>query len=89
MLEHGGRLREAARRYDIPLADWLDLSTGIAPWPFPLPAIPEQAWTRLPESDDGLEAAAGRRRHACPPVAGSYPHLTPPTMWHRSISLTY
>ncbi|END0098784.1 threonine-phosphate decarboxylase, partial [Pseudomonas aeruginosa] len=58
MLEHGGRLREAARRYDIPLADWLDLSTGIAPWPFPLPAIPEQAWTRLPESDDGLEAAA-------------------------------
>ena len=34
MLEHGGRLREAARRYDIPLADWLDLSTGIAPWPF-------------------------------------------------------
>ncbi|WP_257013948.1 hypothetical protein, partial [Pseudomonas aeruginosa] len=27
MLEHGGRLREAARRYDIPLADWLDLST--------------------------------------------------------------
>ncbi|WP_243701779.1 hypothetical protein, partial [Pseudomonas aeruginosa] len=24
MLEHGGRLREAARRYDIPLADWLD-----------------------------------------------------------------
>ena len=58
MLEHGGRLREAARRYDIPLADWLDLSTGIAPWPFSLPAIPEQAWTRLPESDDGLEAAA-------------------------------
>ncbi len=51
-------MREAARRYDIPLADWLDLSTGIAPWPFPLPAIPEQAWTRLPESDDGLEAAA-------------------------------
>lgn len=58
MLEHGGRLRAAAQRYGIPLADWLDLSTGIAPEPWPLPAIPPQAWARLPEEDDGLEQAA-------------------------------
>jgi len=58
MLEHGGRLRIAAREYGIPEADWLDLSTGIAPWPWPLPEIPSRAWTRLPEADDGLEAAA-------------------------------
>ncbi|WPP45793.1 threonine-phosphate decarboxylase CobD [Pseudomonas sp. AN-1] len=58
MLEHGGRLRAAAQRYGIPLADWLDLSTGIAPEPWPLPAIPLEAWARLPEEDDGLEAAA-------------------------------
>jgi cobalamin biosynthetic protein CobC len=58
MLEHGGRLRAAAQRYDIALADWLDLSTGIAPEPWPLPAIPAEAWARLPEEDDGLEAAA-------------------------------
>ncbi|HYQ39364.1 MAG TPA: threonine-phosphate decarboxylase CobD [Pseudomonas sp.] len=58
MLEHGGRLRAAAQRYGIPLGDWLDLSTGLAPEPWPLPAIPVEAWARLPEDDDGLEAAA-------------------------------
>ncbi|MBB2495144.1 threonine-phosphate decarboxylase CobD [Aquipseudomonas ullengensis] len=73
MLEHGGRLRAAAQRYGIALADWLDLSTGIAPYGWPLPAIPESAWQRLPESDDGLEALA-RDYYAAPallPVAGS------------------
>ncbi|MCV4261667.1 threonine-phosphate decarboxylase CobD [Pseudomonas capsici] len=58
MLEHGGRLRAAAQRYGIDRADWLDLSTGIAPWAWPIPEIPAQAWARLPETDDGLEAAA-------------------------------
>lgn len=58
MLEHGGRLRRAALQYGIPLSDWLDVSTGVAPYGLPLPAIPEQAWVRLPELDDGLEAAA-------------------------------
>ncbi|MEQ4340255.1 threonine-phosphate decarboxylase CobD [Pseudomonas syringae] len=57
MLEHGGRLRAAAQHYGIPLADWLDLSTGIAPWSWPIPEIPTRAWARLPETDDGLEAA--------------------------------
>lgn len=73
MLEHGGRLRAAAQRYGIPLADWLDLSTGIAPEPWPLPAIPLEVWARLPEDDDGLEAAACAAygaRHALA-VAGS------------------
>lgn len=60
MLEHGGKLREAARHWNIPLDDWLDLSTGIAPWAYPVPAIPAEIWQRLPESDDGLEAAARR-----------------------------
>jgi cobalamin biosynthetic protein CobC len=58
MLEHGGRLREAARYWNIPLTDWLDLSTGIAPWAYPVPAIPDEIWQRLPEEDDGLEAVA-------------------------------
>lgn len=58
MLEHGGRLREAATQYNIPLADWLDLSTGINPAPWPVPAIPATCWHRLPEAGDGLEAAA-------------------------------
>ncbi|MFZ6046608.1 threonine-phosphate decarboxylase CobD [Pseudomonas sp. CR3202] len=73
MLEHGGRLRAAAQRYGIAEADWLDLSTGIAPYGWALPAIPSAAWARLPEREDGLEAAA-RRFYGCVsllPVAGS------------------
>ena len=58
MLEHGGRLRAAAARHGIPLADWLDLSTGINPQGWPVPALPAHVWNRLPEDDDGLEAAA-------------------------------
>jgi cobalamin biosynthetic protein CobC len=58
MLEHGGRLRKAAHDYCIDEADWLDLSTGLAPWPFEVPDIPLRAWARLPETDDGLEQAA-------------------------------
>lgn len=73
MLEHGGRLREAARRYGIALQDWLDLSTGIAPYGWPLPAIEASAWQRLPEPDDGLLAAACAYYGAAAalPVAGS------------------
>src|SRR5574343_764476 len=58
MLEHGGRLREAAAHYDIPLAQCLDLSTGINPDPWPVPPLPPAVWQRLPETNDGLEAAA-------------------------------
>ncbi len=58
MLEHGGCLRLAAAVYGIPLADWLDLSTGINPHRWPVPAVPAEAWHRLPEDDDGLESAA-------------------------------
>ena len=57
MLEHGGRLRQAAQRWGIPLAEWLDLSTGIAPWSYPV-RIDESAWRRLPEDEDELVAAA-------------------------------
>jgi len=58
MLEHGGRLLRAIEQYGIAREDWLDLSSGIAPWAFPIPEIPLRAWARLPETDDGLEQAA-------------------------------
>ena len=85
-LHHGGRLRVAAARYGIALADWLDLSTGINPNGWPVPALPASLWTRLPEDDDGLEAAAQDyygTAHVLP-VAGSQaaiqalPQLIPP-----------
>jgi cobalamin biosynthetic protein CobC len=62
VLEHGGRLRAAAEQFaafgDWTLADWLDLSTGINPHAYPVPAIDRRCWQRLPEDDDGLDAAA-------------------------------
>jgi len=58
LLEHGGRIHAAARRWGIPHGQWLDLSTGIAPWPYPVPVPPAEIWQRLPEDEDGLAAAA-------------------------------
>jgi len=58
MLEHGGRLRRAARHYGTPIGEWLDLSTGITPRGWPVPEPPRAVWSRLPEDGDGLEAAA-------------------------------
>jgi cobalamin biosynthetic protein CobC len=73
MLEHGGRLREAAARYGVPLEHWIDLSTGINPDGWPVPVLPDDAWRRLPEADDGLEAAARRYYGVASllPVAGT------------------
>ena len=73
MLEHGGRLHRAAREHGIPLDRWLDLSTGISPYPWPAPPIPGHVWQRLPEEDDGLLECA-REYYGAPellPVAGS------------------
>ncbi|HUW36436.1 MAG TPA: threonine-phosphate decarboxylase CobD [Rhodocyclaceae bacterium] len=58
MLEHGGALNAAAVRYGRPAQEWLDLSTGINPHAYPVPALDPECWRRLPQDDDGLEAAA-------------------------------
>jgi cobalamin biosynthetic protein CobC len=73
MLEHGGRLRAAAAHYGIPAGNWLDLSTGINPEPWPVPPLPASVWQRLPEEGDGLEdaAAACYGNASLLPVAGS------------------
>lgn len=58
MLEHGGNLLQAAARYHRPVNDWLDLSTGINPQHYPIPALAPALFQRLPAIDDGLQAAA-------------------------------
>jgi cobalamin biosynthetic protein CobC len=73
MLEHGGRIAEAAVRYGIAASEWLDLSTGISPRGYPVPVIPASAWQRLPEDSDCLAAVAREYYGAGSllPVAGS------------------
>lgn len=73
MLQHGGKLRQAAAHYNIPLDKWLDLSTGVSPWHYPLTLLPADCLQRLPEENDGLEEAAAVYYgcHSLLPVAGS------------------
>jgi len=73
LLEHGGRLNQAVAKYDIPLAQWLDLSTGINPQGYPVSPLPPDVWRCLPQTDDGLIAAAQTYYGADSvlPVAGS------------------
>lgn len=58
MLEHGGNLLAAAKRYGIDHKDWLDLSTGINPNTYPVREISSSVWRRLPQADDGLQQLA-------------------------------
>ncbi len=45
---HGGNLQQASTDHNIPLRDWLDLSTGINPCPYPVDQLPQDVWHRLP-----------------------------------------
>ncbi len=51
---------QARRSFPNAPEPFIDLSTGINPFHYPLPPIPADAWTRLPEPEDiaSLEAAA-------------------------------
>jgi cobalamin biosynthetic protein CobC len=58
--DHGGGLDAAISRWGGTRADWLDLSTGINPTPYPMDTFPADAWTALPDAkaQDALIAAA-------------------------------
>ncbi|MCR8724805.1 threonine-phosphate decarboxylase [Frigidibacter sp. ROC022] len=60
--DHGGGLDAAVARFGGQRADWLDLSTGINPVPYPLPELAAETWTALPDQGarQALEAAARR-----------------------------
>lgn len=48
--DHGGGLDAAVARFGGRKDDWIDLSTGINPWPYPVRDIPDRAWHALPDS---------------------------------------
>ncbi len=58
MRDHGGDLDRARARFGA--GDWLDLSTGINPVPYPMPPVPPDVFARLPDADarDTAEGAA-------------------------------
>lgn len=59
-LDHGGGIDAAIARFGGTRGRWLDLSTGINPVPYPMPAFPPDAWTALPDAGafNALHAAA-------------------------------
>ena len=67
-MKHGGDLTEAIARHGGAPGSWLDLSTGINPWPWPIPEhLPESVWQRLPSRTeaDALMTAA-RKTYGVP-----------------------
>lgn len=72
-IKHGGRIKDAAKKYTIPENEWIDLSTGINPNGWPVPHIPDNIWQSLPEDNDELQAIACNYYGCdiCLPVSGS------------------
>ncbi|WP_035690725.1 threonine-phosphate decarboxylase CobD [Azospirillum halopraeferens] len=66
---HGGDLDAARAAFPGAPEPWIDLSTGINPWPYPLPDLPAEAWTRLPgaAAEERLRRTAARRYGAAGP----------------------
>ena len=99
---HGGDLVAAEARWGRPAAGWLDLSTGINPWPYPLPDMAPAVWHRLPGAGEerALRAAAARCWHvprdravvAAPgsqPLIQAVPRLLPPGRRAAVVGPTY
>lgn len=63
-LQHGGALDAAIAEYGGRREEWLDLSTGINPLAWPVPAIDQRYFSRLPEGiDHDLAVSAARKAY--------------------------
>lgn len=60
---HGGDLSALRGLAAPPEAEWIDLSTGINPWSYPLPEIDTDSWRRLPSAEAAAGLAAAARRY--------------------------
>jgi cobalamin biosynthetic protein CobC len=64
---HGGDLAAAHALFPGAPEPWIDLSTGINPIPYPLPALPLSLWTRLPgAAEEKALLAAARAAYRVP-----------------------
>jgi cobalamin biosynthesis protein CobC len=70
-MKHGGDLTQAMAEFGGTADEWLDLSTGINPWPYPIRKLPDSAWQRLPSrADEQALLAAARTAYRVPEGAG-------------------
>lgn len=74
MRDHGGDLDRAQAKFGA--GDWLDLSTGINPVPYPVRDLPARAWAALPTRGEVAKVEEAARRAfgaevACVALAGA------------------
>lgn len=62
-VQHGGALDRAIAAYGGKREEWLDLSTGINPNPYPVPEVPKDLWHRLPDENLMKDCLAAARRY--------------------------
>jgi cobalamin biosynthetic protein CobC len=91
VIEHGGNLAAAAERYGIEPSRWLDLSTGISPFAYPVGALAAQAWHRLPEETTAFRRAAaayyGSKSFIAVPGSQAAIQLLPRLIPARSVAI--
>lgn len=72
-LTHGGQLSFIAKQFGLDENNWLDLSTGISPYLYPIPKIPKKVYAELPTTSNALLEAA-KQYYQCQnllPISGS------------------
>src|SRR5579872_3649754 len=73
-IQHGGDLGRARLLFPGAPEPFIDLSTGINPYPYPIPQLPSDLFTRLPEPV-ALDRLAGLAAQAYGAPAGA--HVAP------------
>lgn len=70
---HGGALDKISDHYRRPKHQWLDLSTGVAPYSYPVGELPQTIWQQLPQPDHELLEVARQyyRGHSVLATSGS------------------
>lgn len=73
-VDHGGSIGRARSLFPHAPEPWVDLSTGISPFSYPLFALPATALTRLPEPARAAElAAVAAKAYGAPSAANVLP----------------
>ncbi|MDG2339997.1 MAG: threonine-phosphate decarboxylase, partial [Paracoccaceae bacterium] len=62
MRDHGGNIDAAIAEFGGTPSDWIDLSTGINPRPYPVPTLSTTAWSTLPTRSSMADLLASAKR---------------------------